>query len=180
MHILKVESYVLNFVYLFRLPRVFIVTHGLHCPSVHGILVPQPGLEPTSPALQGRFLTTGPPGKFLRVTFYLSEIFTTSSPGASPQIILRELFWGGKGGSQDIQEFCNKGHIVWSSKILLIKTRYLEESSAFLCKGRCKSLGSQKLFLWHTPQLSGTSILYFHILSVLRVYHGEWLQSDGY
>ena len=28
-----------------------------------GILVPEPGIEPTSPALVGRFLTTGPPGK---------------------------------------------------------------------------------------------------------------------
>ena len=28
-----------------------------------GILVPQPRIEPESPALQGRFLTPGPPGK---------------------------------------------------------------------------------------------------------------------
>ena len=28
-----------------------------------GILVPPPEIEPTSPALEGRFLTTGPPGK---------------------------------------------------------------------------------------------------------------------
>ena len=28
-----------------------------------GILVPQPGIEPTSPALEGEVLTTGPPGK---------------------------------------------------------------------------------------------------------------------
>ena len=39
------------------------------------ILVPQPGLEPMSPALQGGFLTTGPPGKSLRQTF-ISNIFT--------------------------------------------------------------------------------------------------------
>ena len=30
-----------------------------------GILVPQPGIEPASLALQGEFLTTGPPGKFI-------------------------------------------------------------------------------------------------------------------
>ena len=29
-----------------------------------GILVPQPRIEPASPVLQGRFLTTGPPRKF--------------------------------------------------------------------------------------------------------------------
>ena len=28
-----------------------------------GILVPQPGIKPASPALEGRFLTTGPPEK---------------------------------------------------------------------------------------------------------------------
>ena len=28
-----------------------------------GILVPQPGIKPMSPALGGGFLTTGPPGK---------------------------------------------------------------------------------------------------------------------
>ena len=29
------------------------------------ILVPRPGIEPTSPALEDKFLTTGPPGKSL-------------------------------------------------------------------------------------------------------------------
>ena len=33
-------------------------------PIACGILVPQPGIEPTSPALEGGFLTTGPPEKF--------------------------------------------------------------------------------------------------------------------
>ena len=28
-----------------------------------GILVPQPGIDPESPGLEGEFLTTGPPGK---------------------------------------------------------------------------------------------------------------------
>ena len=51
------------FVYLFRLPWVFIVARGLNCPIACGILVPQPGIKPVSPALEGRFLTTGPPGK---------------------------------------------------------------------------------------------------------------------
>ena len=54
------------------------VTQGLRCDAespvaVHrfsrsaacGILVPRPGIKPTSPALQGSFLTTGPPGKLL-------------------------------------------------------------------------------------------------------------------
>ena len=31
--------------------------------AAHGVLVPQPGIEHASPALQGRDLTTEPPGK---------------------------------------------------------------------------------------------------------------------
>ena len=42
-----------------------VVAHGLSCPSPCGILVPQPGIKPTSPALEGWFYTTGPPGKSL-------------------------------------------------------------------------------------------------------------------
>ena len=34
-------------------------------------------------------------------------------------------------------------------------------------------------FLWYAPQLSGTSILCFHILSFLRAQHREWVLSDG-
>ena len=33
------------------------------CPMACGILVPRPGIEPVSSALEGGFLTTGPPGK---------------------------------------------------------------------------------------------------------------------
>ena len=36
--------------------------HGLSCSLTCWILVPQPGMEPMYPALQGEFLTTGPPG----------------------------------------------------------------------------------------------------------------------
>ena len=41
----------------------FAVAPGLSCPTAHGILVPQAGNEPESPALEGRFLTAGPSGK---------------------------------------------------------------------------------------------------------------------
>ena len=51
----------------------------------------------------------------------------------------------------------------------------VKEFSAFLCKGRCKSRGSLKSFLWYAPQLSGASILCFHILSFLRAHRWEWL-----
>ena len=40
-----------------------VAARRLSCFTACGILVPQPGIKPTSPALEGRFLTTGPPGK---------------------------------------------------------------------------------------------------------------------
>ncbi len=38
-----------------------VVAHKLICPVACGILVPQPGIEPGSSAVNGRVLTTGPP-----------------------------------------------------------------------------------------------------------------------
>ena len=40
-----------------------IMVRRLSWPAECRILVPQPGIEPMSPALQGTYLTTGPPGK---------------------------------------------------------------------------------------------------------------------
>ena len=44
-------------------------SHGLSCPTACGILAPQPGIKPMSPALEGGFLTSGPPGKSLLIAF---------------------------------------------------------------------------------------------------------------
>ena len=46
-----------------------VVPQGLSSPSVCGTLVSPPGIEPVFPALQGRLLTTGPPGKSLLFLF---------------------------------------------------------------------------------------------------------------
>ena len=35
--------------------------------KAHGILAPQPGIEPTVPALEDEVLNTGPPGKSLKM-----------------------------------------------------------------------------------------------------------------
>ena len=46
--------------------RVFsslVGVRGLSCPAACGIFVPRPGTEPASPALEGGFFTTEPPGK---------------------------------------------------------------------------------------------------------------------
>ena len=41
-----------------------VAASGLSCCKARGILVPQPGIKPVSPALQGRLLTTGPARRF--------------------------------------------------------------------------------------------------------------------
>ena len=55
-------------------------------------------------------------------------------------------------------------------------TSQITEFSASPWRGRCKSLGSLKSFLWSTSQLSGASIRGSPILSPLRVHHWRWLQ----
>ena len=42
-----------------------IAAREFSCPVACGILFIRPGIEPESPALEGRFLTTAPPGKSL-------------------------------------------------------------------------------------------------------------------
>ena len=49
----------------------------LSCFETCGILLPQPGIEPTFPALQGRFLITGPSGKAPVELSGMIEIFYT-------------------------------------------------------------------------------------------------------
>ena len=52
--------------------------HGFSCSC--GILFPRSGIKPESPALQGGFLTTGPPEKLLTV-YFLEKIGQNKSPG---------------------------------------------------------------------------------------------------
>ena len=47
-----------------------VAVHQLSYPAACGILVPQPGIEPVSSALQGRFLTPGPLGKSCATSLY--------------------------------------------------------------------------------------------------------------
>ena len=54
------------------------MTRRLSCPVAYGILVPGTGIEPTSLALEGRFLTTGPPGRSLLEVLNLGIVETPS------------------------------------------------------------------------------------------------------
>ena len=58
----------LFFFFLFGCAGSSLCLTGFSCPAGYGILVPQPGTEPTSPALKGRFLTSGLAGKPLHLT----------------------------------------------------------------------------------------------------------------
>ena len=51
-----------------------VVVSGLNCFVACGILVTQPGVKPTYPALQGGFLTPEPPGKSLEREFKITMI----------------------------------------------------------------------------------------------------------
>ena len=61
------------------------------CPTACRILVLQPGIEPTSPALEGRFLTTRPPGKW-------SESHSAVSDSLGPQ-------WNSLGQNTGVVDF---------------------------------------------------------------------------
>ena len=63
----------------------FVGARALSCPEACGILVPRPRIEPASPALEGGFLPTGPPGKFqyhcllsLTLAMLIGQLFSCS------------------------------------------------------------------------------------------------------
>ena len=67
------------------------------------------------------------------------------------QATLRNCSEEARGGARIYRSFCDKGKVVANIKrLLLIKENQIsqvKEFSAFLCMGRCKSLGSLKSFL---------------------------------
>ena len=58
----------------------FFVVHGLSWPMARGILIPRPGIEPTSVALEGELLTTGPAEKSLESIGWLLRTWQRLSP----------------------------------------------------------------------------------------------------
>ena len=61
---------------------------GLSSPVAHRILVSQPEIEPASPALQGRFLTTGPLKKSLILSKISPSILSSIEPLSEPVLLL--------------------------------------------------------------------------------------------
>ena len=89
-HVTWVGRRILLFVYylfVYQAALVLVATlelsscaHELGCSMARGVLVPLPGMEPMSFALQGKFLTAGPPGKPLEGGF-----LSTVPPGKPGQ-----------------------------------------------------------------------------------------------
>ena len=71
-----------------------VAMHRLSCSVACGILVPQPGIKPSSPALKGGFLTTGPPRKSLYVVIDLTWIITMPALGPGLSLTSRYLLQG--------------------------------------------------------------------------------------
>ena len=96
---------------------------------------------------------------------------------AASQVSLRKLLEvGGEPGYLGVLWLLNV------KRLLLMKENQIaqvKEFIAFLCMRRCKSLGSLKSVLWYPPQLSGASILCFHVLSFLKLHLWGWLQLVG-
>ena len=63
--------------------------HRFSCPVACGILDPQSGIKPTLPALESKFLTTGPPRKSPRISeFVFSQESVSFSSGRTVAICL--------------------------------------------------------------------------------------------
>ena len=76
---------------------IIVAACGLSCSVGCGILVPQPGIEPTSPELQGGFLTTGPSDIVLvaQSCLTLCDPMDCSQPGSSSMDFSRQEHWSG-------------------------------------------------------------------------------------
>ena len=128
----------------------------------------------------------------LRVLFHSVGIFRTSRLGDSisgnpERTALRRRGHGGarRGEESGYTEVCNKGRVVWTSKVFLwIKKTRLSQKlrslvlSTFLCMGRFKCWGSLKSFLPQASQRSGASMLRFFTSWILQCSPREGLQGN--
>ena len=119
---LLVDGLFKSFAYFF-LHWVFVADCRLSCPEACE-LVPQPGIKPMCPALEGGFLTTGPPGKSLYCLF-LSWV-----------CVLLLMSCGSGGGASGKEPTCQgkrhnpRGFDPWVGKIS--RSRKWQPTSVFL------------------------------------------------
>ena len=93
---------------------------------------------------------------FIRWEFLGLQVWETAS-----QVTLGELFQGSDGYIEVLQQWTGSLNI---KRLLLLKESQISQVkkfSAFLCMGRCKSLGCLQSFLSYASQLSWARIPYF-------------------
>ena len=56
-----------------------------------GFLVPQPGIKPVSPSLEAKVLTTGPPGKSLKLFQNKNILYLVGITGL-PLLLIKDVF----------------------------------------------------------------------------------------
>ena len=78
-------------------PGLSISVHGFSCPAASELLVLCPGIEPTSPALEGKVLTTGLPGKS-PLSFIAQFLEVPHSIFCFDFIVIFPFSWFGEGG----------------------------------------------------------------------------------
>ena len=123
-----------------------VVACGLSRPAACGILVPQPGIEPASPALEGGFLTTGPLGKSPGLAFIIPHNSLEIDPGCCVYqclffLLLTSILWYGctvLKNNSPIEECLSFRFLAIANKAATHK-RY--------CTGLCVNVPF--LFLWH-------------------------------
>ena len=74
-------------------PRLSSCAPGFSCPTACSMLVLRPGVKPISPALESRFLTTGPPGKSLNRKYWWSKIFFPQCQGGCYLPWVHHISW---------------------------------------------------------------------------------------
>ena len=126
---------------------------GFSCPAACGILVPQLRIKPASPALEGRFLTNGPPGKSLSFYFKNSQIvhinacvwnlerwhWWTYLQGSNGDADIEKRLWiQGEGGREGGRE------ISWENSMETYTLLYIKQiaSGNFLCDTGRSTQGS--------------------------------------
>ena len=78
--------------------------------EAHGILAPRPGIEPTPTALEGKVLTTGPPGKSPDTDPLMGPFHPQRPQTWVPQFSLLGLWlWAWWPGGQAVKEGEEKG-----------------------------------------------------------------------
>ena len=89
------------------------------------------------------------------------------------QVTLRKVVGGGmcvreRGGVRLCRSLQQEAGSLNIRKLLIIGNQVcqMKKFCAFLCRGRCKSLGSLKPVLLHESQLSGASILFFFFFHI--------------